>query len=89
MNNSPEVSPSTLWESGKAVMRGIIISFSSYKKKQQQQLENTLEQKIKQLSNSQSTTSSDEVKTELKQLRTQLDSIINKKNTVLYTATQI
>lgn len=88
MNDSPEISPSTLWESGKAVMRGIIISYSSHKKKQQQQLENTLEQKIKLLSNPQFTAPSEEVQTELKQLRTQLDSIINKK-TVLYTATQI
>lgn len=79
MNDSPEISPSTLWESGKAVMRGIIISYSSHKKKQQQQLENTLEQKIKLLSNPQFTAPSEEVQTELKQLRTQLDSIINKK----------
>lgn len=60
-------------------MRGIIISYSSHKKKQQQQLENTLEQKIKQLTNQQSTTPSEEAQTDLKQLRTQLDSIINKK----------
>ena len=79
MNESPDISPSTLWETGKAVMRGIIISYSSHKKKQQQQLENTLEQKIKQLSNQQSTSPSEETQIELKQLKTQLDSIIHKK----------
>ena len=87
MNESPDISPSTLWETGKAVMRGIIISYSSHKKKQQQ-LENTLERKIKQLSNQQSTSPSEETQIELKQLKTQLDSIIHK-NTVLYTTTQI
>ena len=79
INDSPEISPSTLWETGKAVMKGIIISYSSFKKKQQQQLEKTLEEKIKQLSNLQSTIHSEETQIQLRQLKAQLDSIINKK----------
>lgn len=42
MNDSPDTSPSLLWEAGKAFIRGKIISYSSYKKKQQQQLEYTI-----------------------------------------------
>ena len=60
-------------------MKGIIISYSSFKKKQQQQLEKTLEEKIKQLSNLQSTIHSEETQIQLRQLKAQLDSIINKK----------
>ncbi len=33
MNDSPEISPSLLWETGKTVLTGIIISYASYKKK--------------------------------------------------------
>lgn len=42
-NNSPEVTPSLSWETGKEVIRGKIISYSSHTKKEQQKLENNLE----------------------------------------------
>ena len=38
INDSPEILPSLLWETGKALMRRKIISYSSYKKKRQQEL---------------------------------------------------
>lgn len=44
-NDSPNLSPSLLWEAGKAVIRGKIISYSSYKKKQEQQAEKHIEEK--------------------------------------------
>ena len=83
MNDSPEISPSLLWETGKAVLRGKIISYSSYKKKQQQQLENTLEQKILQLTNHYTNNPSDQIQKELKEAKTQLESIIHKKTQFL------
>lgn len=79
MNDSPEISPSILWETGKSVIRGIIISYSTYKKKQQQKLENTLEQKIKQLTNLLSYNPSDDIQIELKHSQRQLDNIIERK----------
>lgn len=36
INDSPETSPSLLWETGKAVLRGKIISYSVYKKKERE-----------------------------------------------------
>lgn len=33
INDSPEISPTLLWETAKVVLRGKIISYSSYKKK--------------------------------------------------------
>uniref|UniRef100_A0A0E9U7Y5 Uncharacterized protein n=1 Tax=Anguilla anguilla TaxID=7936 RepID=A0A0E9U7Y5_ANGAN len=33
INDSPEIAPSLLWETGKAVLRGKIISYSTHKKK--------------------------------------------------------
>lgn len=78
MNDSPDTSPSLLWETGKAVIRGKIISYSSY---QQQELENILEQKIKFLTNDISRHPSEPKQKELKELKTQIDDIIQKKKT--------
>lgn len=45
VNNSREISPSISWETGKAVIRGKIISHSTNKKKKKnQELQNHLEQ---------------------------------------------
>lgn len=52
MNDSPELSPSLLWEAGKAVLRGKIISFSVYKKGKEKDQQAELEQKIKELEDS-------------------------------------
>lgn len=46
-NDSPNISPSLLWETGKAVIRGKIISYSSHKKKQEVQKEKDTEDKKK------------------------------------------
>lgn len=43
---SPNTSPSLLWETDKAVLRGRIISYSTYKKKKDIELELKLEGKI-------------------------------------------
>ncbi|KAF7640923.1 hypothetical protein LDENG_00005200 [Lucifuga dentata] len=59
-NDSPSISPSLLWETGKAVIRGKIISYSSFKKKQEQKLENDLEEKIKHLTNKYATDTSEQ-----------------------------
>jgi len=79
MNDSPEISPSILWDTGKTVIRGTIISYSTHKKKQQKELENTLEQKIKHLTNQLSLNRLDDMQTELKNSQRQLDSMIQRK----------
>lgn len=43
INDSPETSPSLLWQTGKAVLRGVIISYSTYKKKKEQHKQLELE----------------------------------------------
>ena len=48
INDTPEIAPSLLWEIGKAVLRGQIISYS-HKKKKEQQEERSLEKKVKEL----------------------------------------
>uniref|UniRef100_A0AAR2LML4 Reverse transcriptase zinc-binding domain-containing protein n=1 Tax=Pygocentrus nattereri TaxID=42514 RepID=A0AAR2LML4_PYGNA len=50
-NNLPEISPCVLWEAGKAVMRGKIISYCAHKKNKEKTLILELEQKIKSLEN--------------------------------------
>lgn len=89
LNDSPNISPSLLWETGKCVIRGKIISYSSYKKKQEQKLENELEIKIKQLTEVYAENPTDTTKKELFSTKEQLDSILSKKNSVYTTTTTI
>ncbi len=51
-NDLPGTSASVLWEAGKAVMRGRIISFSSHKKKRENKCIQELEETIKTLEES-------------------------------------
>lgn len=47
MNDSPETTATLLWETAKAVLRGKIISYASYKKKKDIATEKDLEEKLK------------------------------------------
>ena len=78
-NDSPNLSPSLIWEAGKAVIRGKIISYSSYKKKQELQAEKNIEEKIKQLTQEYANNPSDQVWTQLQCTKSQLDNILSKK----------
>ncbi len=49
INDSRKSSPTLIWETGKAVLSGKIISFSVHKKKKEKEQEVKLEQKIKEL----------------------------------------
>lgn len=78
-NDSPEISPSLLWETGKAVIRGKIISYSSHKKRKEQELESSLEQKIKLLTNQYNINPDKQTLNDLNHTKNQLDIILNKK----------
>lgn len=82
MNDSPGSSTQTLWETGKAVLRGIIISYSSHTKKKESQLQIDLEQKIKQLETLHANNPVEETETELRKTKVQLNDIISKKNVI-------
>ena len=47
--DSPGSSPALLWERGNAALRGKIIAYSSHKKRKDNELENGLQQIIKEL----------------------------------------
>lgn len=79
INDSPESSSSILWETGKAVLRGIIISFSTHKKKIEQRQEAESEQKIKQLEGINANDQTETTQTELRKYKFKLNEIINKK----------
>lgn len=74
LNDSSEITAITLWEAAKAYIRGKIISYSSYKKKKQIQLEQQLQQKIKILS--ENPTDNEELRT----TQMELDKIVQEKN---------
>lgn len=83
LNDSPNISPSLLWETGKCVIRGKIISYSSYKKKQEQKLENELEIKIKQLTEEFAKNPTDTITKELFSAKERLNSILSKRTQFL------
>lgn len=84
MNDSPNTSTSLLWQTGKAVLRGKIISYSSYKKRKDTELENDLEKKIKELENTHATNPSESIYNELLKHKTELSNLLNKKKKISY-----
>ncbi len=78
MNDSPELSPSLLWEAGKAVLRGKIISFSVYKKRKEKEGQAELEQKIKELEDSNINNPTENTQDTLRKYKFQLNELINK-----------
>lgn len=82
INDSSTSSPTILWETGKAVLRGII-SFSAYKKKKENQQESELHQKIKQLETTNATNPLEENEKKLRQPKLDLKEIRNKKTNFL------
>uniref|UniRef100_A0A672F570 Reverse transcriptase domain-containing protein n=1 Tax=Salarias fasciatus TaxID=181472 RepID=A0A672F570_SALFA len=79
INDSSKPSPTLLWETGKAVLRGIIISYSAFKKKKERQQESELEEKIKQLEITNATNPTEENEKKLRQYKLQINQILNKK----------
>lgn len=79
INDSPNISASLLWQTGKAVLRGKIISYSSCKKHKDVELENNLENKI--LENTHTTTNSESIYYELQKHKIELSHLLSKKKT--------
>ena len=53
-NDTEDVNPLILWEGAKAVLRGEIIAYASFKKKQKEKIRTSLEKKIEELEKTQS-----------------------------------
>ena len=83
LNDSPETSPALLWESGKAVLRGRIISYSSYKKKKEKEQETQLQQNIEQYETMNANNPTEETRNNLRKYKSQLNEIIDKKTQFL------
>lgn len=79
MNNSPNTSPTLLWETWKVVITGRIISYSSYKKKEVHNLQNTLENKIKILTDNYASNPTEQTWQEWQTIKFQLNNILTKK----------
>lgn len=78
INDTPSISASTLWETTKVVLRGKIISYSTYKHKTNQKQEEDLENKLKILNNTYSQNSSEQTLTEINKIKYKLEEIILK-----------
>ncbi len=50
-NDTEDVNPVTLWEGAKVVIRGEIIAYTSFRKKQRENARKSLEKKIEKLEN--------------------------------------
>lgn len=82
-NDSPNTSATLLWETSKAVLRGKIISYSSYKKKIESEKEQQFEILIKEIENTYSTNPTEQLYRELQKRKLELNDLINKKNQFL------
>ncbi len=82
-NDLPGTSASVLWEAGKAVMRGRIISFSSHKKKRENKCIQELEETIKTLEESYVSSQEQEMLKKICKAKLELNEIINKKTKFL------
>lgn len=49
MNDTPDISPTLLWESFKAFTRGVIISYQAFQNKKNKNVQRQLEEQIRQL----------------------------------------
>lgn len=72
MENVVGITVILLWETSKAVLRAKIISYSSHKKEQEQ--ENKLEEKIKQLHNSYTVNPTEQTQKETRETKFQLST---------------
>lgn len=75
LNDSGEVSPAILWDTLKAVMRGKIISITSYMKKLEGQKLADLQGKLKKLQLADSNKINSNFKQEIKKLQSEIDDI--------------
>ncbi len=78
-NDFPDISPCVLWETAKVVLRGKIISYSSYKKNKEKLLESELEQKIKTLETAYASSPQEQILKDLRKYKLELNQIIDKK----------
>ena len=79
INDNNEVSPSTLWDTAKAVLRGKIISLSSKLKKEREKDQRLLEEQIKKLETEHKKTNKDTIFIELSKCRQQLNDLLTYK----------
>ncbi len=82
-NDLPGTSASVIWEAGKAVMRGRIISFSSHKKKRENKCIQELEETIKTLEEAYVSSQEQEMLKKICKAKLELNEIINKKTKFL------
>lgn len=79
INDNGEVNPAILWDGAKAVIRGKCIQISSRMKKQRQEQQIKLENKIKQLEIQHRNIGSHRILSELKEARKSLDKLLSYK----------
>lgn len=78
-NEDDTISPVTLWEGAKAVMRGCIIAISCRLKKQRVNSQNKLEEKIKQLEREHQQSNKEDTLQAMKDTRKELDDLLTYK----------
>lgn len=78
-NDSDLISPSILWDTAKAYLRGRIISFSSKIKKEREADQEKLYEQIRRLETAHKRTNNDMVSQELKKCRQDLNDLLNEK----------
>ena len=79
INDTEDIEPVTLWEGAKAVLRGEIISFASYKKREREKGIKEIEQSIRILELEHKAKGNDATLNSLNELRKKLDQLLTEK----------
>lgn len=79
LNDNGEITPSVLWEAGKAVLNGKMIEITSRLKKARLEQQRELDSKIKQLESEHKRTSKKSILCELKEFRQKPDELLTQK----------
>ena len=77
-NDTPGVSPSLLWETAKAVIRGLTISFSARVKKKQRAEQQKLEEKLCNLQGEFNLNPSEDLRLQIDATTAALDTLLSK-----------
>ena len=79
VNKTPDVSPGLLWDTMKAYVRGLIISYTARLKKNSRAEQRKLELELHQLQTKHNLSPSDELRNDIQVVKTALESLLTKK----------
>lgn len=76
-NDTEDINPVILWEGAKVVLRGEIIAYASFRKKQKENARKSLEKKIEELEKAHKTSGETSILKNLKEAKAEINEFLN------------